>query len=375
MSGVSTLTKNPSPRKRITRPSVPAASVAALEQLQDAEEITLQRVDDAGAVARPENVSGTWVEHEYDDLEIEQGPQWVASGIETSRPAEVEAAGLQPATDAAERITTGHTPALEASAIRYVDTQDALAPFRRRTGGKLIHYTVKGALVLGDAVGVTLLGINIGDYPVLAGLMSISAATAAVTAGLVGAELRVLHAAERRQCDLQLLNEKQKPFGYLFSGANFGSRVLKLVGGVSVTAACLIASAIFAGRAEIEGALVGGLYGGIALAVAAASFIESFMYADEIADIIDGSSHAYDKEIARHQKLAGSALWSTKLERSTEAASIVREHEQRGAAAKDRVRALKWGILRRNPGVAGHGPGAGIPGPVGRTDRKTAGAK
>lgn len=351
--------------------TLPSASIPALEQLQDAEQITLQRVDEAGAVAKPENITTTWVENEYDDLEIEQGPQWAASGIETSRPAEVKAAGLEPARDAAERIVTGHTPVLDAAATRYIDTQEALAPFRRRTGGKIIHYCIKGALVLGDAVGVTLLGINIGDYPVLAGLMSVSAATAAVTAGLVGSEIRVLYAAERRACDPDDLSEKQKPFRYLFTGASFGKSAPKLVGGIAVTTGALIGAAIFAGRAEIEGALVGGLYGGIALAVAGASFIESFMHADEIADVIDGTAKAYDAEIARHQRLAADTSWRTKLEHATEADSIVREHEQRGNAAKDRVRSLKWGILRRNPGVAGHGPSASVPGPVGR--KSTAG--
>lgn len=350
-------------------PPISGPSEAALEHLQDAEQITLQRVDEAAAVAKPGNISGTWVEQEYDDLETEQGPSWAAAGIETARSVEVEAAGLQPAADAAERIVTVHSLVLETAATRYVDTQEALAPFRRRTGGKLIHYAVKGALVLGDAVGVTLLGINIGDYPVLAGLMSVSAATAAVTAGLVGAEYRVLQAADRRACDPDTLTEKQKPFRYLLSGAKFGRSILKLVTGISVTAAALIAVAIFAGRAEIEGGLVGALYGGIALAVAGASFIESFMYADEIADVIDGSAKAYDAEIARHERLAASSPWRTQLERRAEADSVIDEHIQRGEAAGHRVRATKWGILRRNPGVAGHGPSTGVPGPVGRTDR------
>lgn len=344
-------------------------------QTQTAEQVTLHRVDDAAAIARPENISGTWVEHEYDELEAEQAPLWAASGIETARSAEVEAAGLVPAADAAERMTTGHLPVLEAAATRYADTAKALSPFRRRPpGGKLLHYTAKGALLMGDMVGVTVMGINIGDYPVLAGLMSVSAASAAVISGLVGAEVRDLRSSQRRRRDMDSLTEKQKPFQHLFTGIDDGAKIVKIVCGVAGFSGLTIAAGIFAGRAELEGILVGLIYGGIAAAVAAASFIESYMYADEIADQIDNASAAYEKELARHERLAASRPWQQQRERAVETDSIVREHTQRGHAAGNRVRALKWGILRRNPGVVGHGPSLPATPPVGRTSR-TGGAE
>lgn len=364
------MTSTQSPIQRLAHLAGVSGQDPAADQTQIAEQVTLQRVDEAAAVPHPENVSGTWVEDEYGELEVEQGPLWVASGIEASRPAEVEAAGLGLAADAADRIVAGHAPVLEAAAIRFADTTEALSPFRRRPpGGKLLHYAAKGALLTGDMIGVTVMGINIGDYPLLAGLMSVSAATAAVISGLVGAEVRDLRSSQRRRRDVDTLTEKQRPFQHLFTGVDDGVKIVKIVCGVAAGTALTIAAGIFAGRAELEGLLIGLIYGGIATAVAGASFLESYMYADEIADQIDNASTAYEKELARHERLAQSVAWRTSREKATEAASLVREHEQRGQAAGHRVRALKWGILRRNPGVVGHGPGVTPPGAVGRTTR------
>lgn len=352
-------------------PRPPKPEAAAFELAQMAEGTNLQRVDDVAAAPQPDLVPHLWVEDEYEALEDEQEPQWNATGIEESRPPEVRAAGLAPAMDGDKRITDSHTSVLTAAATRYEDTQDALASFRRRTGGKLIHYGIKTALVGGDAVGITLVGINLGDYPVLAGLMAVSGATAAVTSGLVGAEVRHIRDADRRASQAEHLTDEQKRrWGHLFTGGATLTRITKLVCGVAASSGLLISSAIFAGRAELEGSLVGLMYGGIALAVALASFVESYMHADEIADVLDGAGRAYEIEIARHRRLSGARAWREQLEQTTLASSITREHGKRGSAARDRVRSLKWGILRRNPGVAGHGPLAPQAMPVGRTDRR-----
>lgn len=364
------------PTRSRTQAHTPPPISGDLDELHRAESISLPLTPAAEAVTRPETLaSGMWVEAEYEALEDEQAPQWEAEGTLAARSSEKAAAGLSAMQNAAACILHSHESVLEGSAARLASSQRLLSPYRRRTGGKWIHYGIKAALVLGDAVGVTLLGINIGDYPVLAGLMSVSAATAAVSAGLVGAEVRVKYDADRRARDVDELSEELSPYRRLFSGARLGTRQLKLVLGTGGVVAGLIGLAIGAGRGELEGLLVGGLYGGIALAVAGASFVESFMYADEIADHLDGEAKAYDKEVRRHQRLAASRPWRAQLERASEADSIYREHGQRGAAAQDRMRSLRYGILRNNPQVAGHGPAApaSYTGQVGRTERRDGG--
>lgn len=324
-----------------------------------AEAITLHRVDEAGAVARPGHIGLTWVEMEYDALRAEQIALWEASGREASQATEAEAFGLRLAADAGERMARGHEPILAQAEKRYIDTVEALGPFRRRSPKtKLLHYAAKTALLLGDMVGVTVMGINIGDYPILALLMSISAATAAVIAGLVGSEVRDLRMAQRRRRDPGTLTATQVPFEHLFTGGDSGVNIVKIFCGASAAVAFIIAASIFAGRAELDGALAGLIYGGIAAAVATASFIESYMYADDIADAIDAASAHYEKELARHTRLAGSIVWRERHQRIAETESVVSEHNARGDAAARRVEATKWGILRRHPGVVGHGAAA-----------------
>jgi hypothetical protein len=342
--------------------------------LEHPESIALQRVDEAAAVAQPDALTNRlWVEHEMDELEREQSPAWVATGEEAARPSTVGAAELDAAKSGDERIVGTHTPLLEHAAQQVIAAEAALAPFRRRAGGKAIHYLIKIALVFGDAVGVTLLSVNLGDIPALSGLMAVSAATAAVTAGLVGSEFRRMQSAEQRARQPEALTPAQQPYAHLFSGVQSG-KIVRIMACAAATAAALIAVAIFAGRAEVEGALVGGLYGGIALAVALASFVESYMFADDIADHLASLSKTYDREVKRHRQLSGAQAMRQHLGLSAQAKSISREHELRGKAAQDHVRATKFGVLRSNPGVAGHGPRTQLPEAVGRTPRRNRGA-
>jgi hypothetical protein len=329
-----------------------------------AEQIALHRVDEARAVARPTNIGNTWVELEYDALRAEQLSLWEASGRDAAQQPEAEAFGLRLAADAEERMLRGHDAVLDAATQRYADTAAALSPFRRRPPGrKWLHYAAKGSLLTGDVVGFTMVGVNIGDYPILAFLLSISAAVATVIAGLVGAEVRDLRMAQRRRLDPGTLTAVQQPLRHLFTGEDDGKRIVKIVCGVSAAIALTIALSIFAGRAELEGTLIGLIYGGIAAAVASASLVESYMYADEVADHIDNASDGYEKELARHVRLAGSTVWRRRYEKIAQTEAIVSEHAARGDAAAHHLRALKWGVLRRNPGVTGHGPTASPTGP------------
>jgi hypothetical protein len=223
--------------------------------------------------------------------------------------------------------------------------------------------------------GISTAAIWGGEIPGIAIIMATSAAIATVTAGVTGTEVRDLRASRRRERDVESLTEKQKPFQHLFSGVDAGGRIVKSMVGVSATVGSLVGCAIFALRFSIQGPLVGLVYGGIAVAIAAASFIESYMYADEIADQIDNADHSYGKEVARHARLAASEPLKAHSRSVAEADSITQEHVERGQAAQDRVRSLKWAILRRNPGVVGHGTAQANAATVGKTVRRGGGAK
>lgn len=345
--------------------------VGAAEAEARAEQIALQRIDEAAAVARPTNIGVTYVELESEALEDEQPPLFDAAGLDASREAAKEAAGLAPAASAAARLLDGHLPILQAAEDRHVAAHDALASFRRRPPStQKWHYLTKAGLIVGDVTTLAGSFIWLGEEPILAAVMAVSAATATVTAGLSGTEVRDVRNRQRRASTLEQLSENQRPFAHLFGAPDKGWAFVKALTWVSVSVAATIAIAIFALRSSLEDPLVGLVFGGIAAAIAAASWIESYMYADDIADLLDNADANYQLETARHERLAASAPWQRREEALVEAESISAEHTKRGEAARHHMTSLRFGILRRNPQVVGHGPAPTEPTVIGQTTRR-----
>ncbi|MDL9980095.1 hypothetical protein [Microbacterium candidum] len=336
--------------------------VAALEAESRAEQIALPRIDEAAAVPRPASIGTTYAELENEALEDEQPKLFAASGTELSRTPNAEAAGLAPAAEAGQRLADGHVPILEATERRVVAITDALASYRRRPPkAARWHYATKSALLIGDVTGIAGAAIWMGEVPVMAVIMAISAATAAVTAGLSGAEVRDVRNRERRARPAEDLAQAQQPFAHLFRAPDRGWPFVKALVWVSVAVAATIATGIFALRATIDDPVVGLVFGGFAAAIAAASWIESYMYADDIADLLDNTRADYEREILRHQTLGASTPWRRREEALVEAESITTEHSYRGEAAQSHLKAMRFGILRRNPQVVGHAPAAESP--------------
>lgn len=349
--------------------------VGAYEADTQAEAIALPRVDEAGAVARPTHIGPFYVETEYAELEAEQPPLFDAAGLEAARASEAEAAELAPAARGDERLLSGHLAILVETEQRMVCTRDALASFRRRPPkAKTWHYAAKTAFVGGDLAGIATAAIWMGEIPAIAVVMATSAAVATVTAGLSGTELRHVRDRARLALPIDDLAETQKPFAHLFTAPDSGWPHVRSLLYVSGAVAGCVAVSIGALRMAIEEPIVGLVFGGIAAAIAAASWIESFMYADAIADLIDNADADYERELTRHQRLSGAPAWKGREKALAEAASLTREYTHRGSAAAHHLRALKARILRSNPGVAGHGPAA-EPTAIGQTTRRSGGAK
>ncbi|WP_415137464.1 hypothetical protein [Microbacterium sp.] len=348
---------------------------AALQSEAEAAEVALQRIDEAAAVPRPSSIGSTYLELEREELELEQPEQFTALGIETARPLRAEAAGLALAAEAGRRLLDGHLPILTAAEERLVATTVVLSPHRRRAPkAKRWHYLAKTAFLCGDLAGVASAAIWLGEYPEIAVVMAIAAAAATVTAGLSGAEVRDLRARERRARPLDTLTEQERPFAPLFTAPDTGWPFVKALLWVSGAVASMIAVSVFALRASIEDPLAGAVFGGIAMAVAAASWIESYMYADEAADLIETAEADYARALARHQQLAGASAWRHRETVLAEAESVTAEHDHRGEAARRHLRALRFGVLRRNPQVVGHGPAAEHTA-IGQTTRRGGGAQ
>ena len=161
---------------------------------------------------------------------------------------------------------------------------------------------------------------------------------------------------------------------HFLDGHDEGQKTVKAIVYTSVAVGTLISTGIFALRASVDGPLGGLIYGALAAGIAGASFISSYVYADDAADAIDAAEKSYDKATKRYLKLAGHTRLERALCASTEAESIKAEHSARGKAATAAHEGLKHRVLRRNPGVAGHRPAENPP-PIIGSKARSKGAK
>jgi hypothetical protein len=131
-----------------------------------------------------------------------------------------------------------------------------------------------------------------------------------------------------------------------------------------VTIGLLIAVGIFSLRTSVEGSLSGLVFGCLAAAVAAASFLNSWAASDEVTDLLDSYRCEFERAVKRHTRFSLNTSIITHAEAAETARSVVAEHASRGKAAAKSFEAMKFGVLRRNPGVVGHGE---APETIGRT--------
>ncbi|PTL73209.1 hypothetical protein C1I63_10355 [Rathayibacter caricis DSM 15933] len=340
------------------------------EQAADlADGVALHRIDEAVAVARPSSIARTYVEEEYDDLSGSQPPSWAASGETVSREDEVSAAGLKYPAEKAREASAGNDVVLADARKQLTAARQALSPFvRRKPHGGRWYVGCWFGFVGGDVAGIAGAAIYFGEIPELAVIQAVSVGIAAVSAGSVGGDLRDLRLAARRVKDTEELSPDLQPFAHLFTGVDPGVRFVRLAGGVAGCVAAAITIGIFGLRSSIEGPLAGLIYGGFALAVAAGSFLNAWAYSDEVDDLLGSFEKRYEKELQRSARLSSARPLVRHAEHARRAESLRTEHAERGKAAVFSYAALKARILRRNPGVVGHGHAAE---PVGRIPAAT----
>ncbi|PPG90708.1 hypothetical protein C5C00_01660 [Rathayibacter rathayi] len=335
------------------------------EQAADvADGVALQRIDEASAIARPSSIAQTYVEEEYDALSGAQAPSWAASGVAASRVDDVCAKGLEYPAAKAREVSASNEVVLAESRMQLTAARQALAPFvRRKPHAGRWYVGCWFGFIGGDVAGIAGAAIYFGEIPELAIIQAVSVGLAAVSAGSVGSDLRDLRLAARREMDKEDLSPDLRPFSHLFTGVDPGARFVKVAVGIAGGVAAAITIGIFSLRSSIEGPLAGLIYGGFALAVAAGSFLNTWTYSDEVDDLLSSFEQRYEKELRRSARLSSVWVLVQHTEHSRRAESLRSEHAERGKAAVSSYAALKARILRRNPGVVGHGRAAE---PVGR---------
>ena len=129
----------------------------------------------------------------------------------------------------------------------------------------------------------------------------------------------------------------------------------KVAAGTAAVVVALITTSIYALRASTEGGLAGIAFGCLAAATALASFISSYIHADEVADLLAHYDRRYRQALRVHRDASAAKPIAAFAAASAEADSITSEYEHRGDAAVHKVEACKHRMLRRNPQVVGHG--------------------
>lgn len=319
-----------------------------------AADITIPHGEQAKIIVRPDGIGKLWVEREYDDLEAEQTPLWDAAGEVATRDARQDAARAALGATEDTYIVTAHRARIDDALTRARRTHQFLDSYRRRPSkAKRWYQAGKCGLLLGDIAGFGTAAIWLGEMPAIALSLATSAAVATIAAGLIGSDVRDREQRRQRAEAAPEQTDDLKEYRHLFAPHTGG--VLKHMLTVAAATAGTIGVGIAALRGAVDDPLIGLIFGGIALAIAGGSFLLSYAGADEVADLIDQADADYDKAVAAHQKLAASDSASTHAASVAEADSLTREHAARGKAASAHIRALKWGILRRNPSHAGHG--------------------
>lgn len=335
-----------------TRPA--AATVDDLVEMTDS--ISLQRIDEAAAVGRPAGVDVTHAEREFDALAEEQLAAWPAESEATARPARVKSSRVAPAAEAADHLTAVRESELTAAAEARQHAFTTLAPFVCRPQNDNVRYSLSRAVfTLGDTVGVWGSAIYLGEIPELALGQAVATGFAAVTAGMVGGGVRTLAQAKSRRRNPDELTDDERRYRRLFEGVEPEVPMLKITAGVAATIVALVTGGIFALRASTEGTMAGLVFGALATATILASFISSYMHADEVADLLAHYERRFATAARNFRKASRDKVLQISAASTAEVDSIEREYGRRGLAAAHKVEACKQRMLRRNPQVVGHG--------------------
>ena len=209
--------------------------------------ISLQRIDEAAAVGRPTNIGNTHAEREFDALAEEQLASWPAEAEVAARPARLSASRVDPAARAADFLTAEQQTEFARARDAREHALDTLAPFVRRPPHDNARYWAGWAVLgLGDTVGVWGAAISLGEIPELAFGQALATGFAAVTAGLVGGEVRTLAQAKSRRRDPDELTDAERRYRRLFEGVEPEVPMLKIASGVAVSVTALVAGSVFA---------------------------------------------------------------------------------------------------------------------------------
>lgn len=346
---------------RTRRRSSGAATAAELP-------VRLVPVPDADVVVRPAELDATYLEEGYSALGREQTHLHTANRERRGRTMKARAAALGLHVDRVRHLVECDDPLISAARDHLRDTEAALSPLVGRSTRSHTGYRLRmGGLLLGDVVGTSMAAISLGEIPVLAVIQGGSAGVAAVTAGLAGEQLgRTAQAPLRAWSDGDELPDQLARYRHLLDGRTQRGRWLAGLLTLSLAIVVLIGSGIYTLRTAIEGAASGWTFAALSSGIAFASFVNAWIHADAVADLLDAAERSYHRAIRRHLRLTVGPKLLLGLHAAASADSIAVEHANRGDAAREHLTADMNRALMESPDVVGHGRAAA---PIGRKPR------
>lgn len=318
-----------------------------------ADRVSIESPEPVGAMVRADGATYD-VEREYDEIGIEQKTIWRADGSKASRPARVKGDAVGPQASTVRDLMDPAWSRVRATGEAFDQIRQRLLPFAPRRAFESKRYVITWiALILGDIAGIFGAALSYGEVPFNALGQAVASSVAAVTAGLVGADVKAAHVAKAIR-SAGTKDEDVAGFGILGAlatdSATYGL-VLRMAAAVSTA----LVVGIFALRMTIEGVTGGLVFGGLSFAIAGASFINAWVHANPAAELLDAYKDAHEEAKAQYMALGGHPVLANEAASHAEASLIEAEHEIRGQGAQRHVEALKWGILRRHPQIFGHG--------------------
>lgn len=327
----------------------------------------LPYVEGASAVTRPEVLTGaTYLEEAHLAQGREQLHLHAAQGESRSRRARALAAALGLHVQGVRTLVASDDPLVVAARDRLVAVEEALSPLVLRSTRSHVGYLARLiGLLLGDIVGTSMAAISLGEIPILAVIQGGSAGVASVTAGLAGEQLgRSAQAGLRKQPDE--VPKALEPYRHLLDGRRTPTPWLAGLLLLALTIVVVIGAGIFTLRTAIEGSASGWTFAALSSGIALASFVNAWVHADAVADLLDGAERDYRRAIRRHLRLTLGLRLLAGLRTGQVADSIGREHEALGSAASEHVSAEMNRALMESPDIVGHGRSAA---PIGRKPR------
>lgn len=345
-------------RRARSRTTVTPTMVGQRDLTVHAETLDVPGADGpSGAILRPVGVQYD-VGEELDAYGQELTLVEQADGVRASRGAQIRGAGLALRADAARRLVDLHEGEVRDAIQGHSQAQNDLQRFvRRRPKDNGRYRWTRWGLLWADAGAIFGALVFVGEQPILAAGTAIAVGLSAVTAGLLGGDVRELKLARERRAlvDAEVVDaDLVRAYPSLFSVPTRDRDTYGLALLWGLLALVFTAVGVFALRAALEG-LLGVVFAGFAVAVGLASFISSWAHADPVADLLEVFAERMTRAISRHATLASAPQPAAQAAAEAEATSIRQESQLRGEAKATSARALKHAVYRRHPEVFGHG--------------------